>query len=100
MSVRNGIALLLALSTLTFLVACGSRGVRTRWGLRFGRAGYLGVLVCALAMGMTAAAMGQTGAEENAPPTTAKDGTAADQTASDKTASDKAATDKDKDKEK
>ena len=60
----------------------------------------MGVLVCALAMGMTAAAMGQTGAEENTPPTTAKDGTAADQTASDKTASDKAATDKDKDKDK
>jgi len=74
--------------------------VMMTWGLRFGWAGYLGVLVCALAMGMTAAAMGQTGAEENAPPTTAKDGTAADQTASDKTASDKAATDKDKDKEK
>lgn len=78
----------------------GSMVVMMTWGLRFGWAGYLGVLVCALAMGMTAAAMGQTGAEENAPPTTAKDGTAADQTASDKTASDKAATDKDKDKDK
>jgi hypothetical protein len=60
----------------------------------------LGVLVCALAMGMTAAAMGQAGAEENTPPTTAKDGTAADPTASDKTASDKATPDKDnKDKD-